>query len=337
MTTTIDQSTPVRDLRSSSVFWPVVAITVGVAASAVVWPPPDRLSIIVVVTVVAVLGIPHGAVDHLVVEAIDGGQGLRRRFVVGYLLAMAGVGLVWSVVPAFALAGFLVMSVHHFGQSDLAHLRLAGRRQLVLQWSRGLFLVGLPIVAHLATVAPVIERLGGGDPTTWPWLADGWWWRLWCALLVVQHLVIGAAIMHRSSTRFVVVREAITVAALTLVFLFADPLIGFAVYFGLWHSLGHLLVLADLLGTQPSPLRSVARRAAPLSAVSLLGLGLVAGGAAVAGRVDLLLPLTIVFVAMLTAPHMVVVERLWRCRTVCAGISVGRPTEIRTQSWSARR
>ena len=59
-------------------------------------------------------------------------------------------------------------------------------------------------------------------------------------------------------------------------------------------------------------MRSVARLAAPLSAVSLLGLAIVAGGVAVVGRVDLLLPLVVVFVAMLTAPHMVVVERLWR-------------------------
>lgn len=85
-----------------------------------------------------------------------------------------------------------------------------------------------------------------------------------------------------------------------------------SVYFGLWRSLGHLLVIADLLGTDPSPVRSVARLAAPLSLVSLLGLAVVAGGAALAGRVDVLLPLVIVFVDMLTAPHMVVVERHWR-------------------------
>ena len=164
--------------------------------------------------------------------------------------------------------------------------------------------------SDLTTVAPVIERLGGGDPASWPWLAERWW--SWCALLVGQHVVVGAVISRRSSDRSVVALEAVSVAALTLVFLLADPLIGFAVYFGLWHSLGHLLVLTDLLGTEPSPVRSVARLAAPLSAVSLLGLAVVAGGAVAAGQVDLLLALVVVFVAMLTAPHMVVVERLWR-------------------------
>jgi len=311
MTTTVDVPTPVVDLRSPEVFWPVVTTTLAVATVATVWSPPGWLSIAVIVTVIAVLGIPHGAVDHLVVEAIDGRRHRsHRRFVIAYLLAMAGVGLVWSVVPAFALAAFLAMSVYHFGQSDLAYLRLPGRRQLVLQCSRGLLVVGLPIVAHLATVAPVIERLGGGDPSSWPWLAERWW--LWCVLLVGQHVVIGAAVTHRSIDRSVMAKEVITVAVLTLVFLLADPLVGFAVYFGLWHSLGHLFVLADLLGSEPASVRSVARFAAPLSALSLLGLAVVVWGAAVAGKTDLLLPLIVVFVAMLTAPHMAVVERLWR-------------------------
>ena len=333
MTTTIDAPTPVRDLRSPAAFWLVAVSTVGVAGVAAATSPPGWVSVVIVVAVIAALGIPHGAVDHLVVEAIDGRRrGSRRRFVIRYLLAMAGVGLVWSVVPAFALAAFLVMSVHHFGQSDLAYLHLPGRRQVIVQLSRGLLLVALPIVAHIDTVAPVIERLGAGDPANWPWLAERWSVWLWCAFLVGQHVVIGAAIAHRSSDRSVVAREAVTVAALALVFLVADPLIGFAVYFGLWHSFGHLLVLADLLGTEPSPARSVARLAAPLSAVSLLALGVVASGAAIVGRIDLLLPLVVVFVAMLTAPHMVVVERLWRRRTVCVEIPVGRPTGIRTQS-----
>lgn len=311
LTTLVDVGSSVVDLRSPLVFWPIVITTVAVAAVATVWSPPGWLSITVFVAVIAALGIPHGAVDHRVVEAIDGHHhGTRRRFVVGYLAAMAGVGLVWSVVPAVALAAFLAMSVHHFGQSDLAYLRLPGRRQLVLQWSRGLLVVGLPIVAHLATVSPVIERLGGGDPSSWPWLADSWW--LWCALLVGQHVMIGATVTFRSGDRFFLEREAVTVAALMLVFLLADPLIGFAVYFGLWHSLGHLFVLTDLLGTEPPSVRSVARFAAPLSALSLLGLTAVAGGAVAVGRADLLLPLVVVSVAMLTAPHMAVVERLWR-------------------------
>ena len=312
MTTTLRRQSAVDGFQVSRWFWPVVAGTVAVTAVAALSSPPGWLSVAVVITVVAVLGIPHGAVDHLVVEAIDGRprQGSRRRFVGNYVLAMGGVGLVWLAAPPLALVVFIALSVHHFGQSDLAYVRLPDLSQLMLQWSRGLFLVGLPLVAHVTTVAPVIERLGGGDPSSWSWLADFWW--LWCAVLVVQHAIVGTVVAPRVRDRVVIEREHVTVAVLTVLFVTVDPLIGFAVYFGLWHSLAHLRVLGDLLGTEPRRVRSLARLAAPVTAVSLTGLAVVTAGAAIAGRVDLLVPVVFVLVSMLTLPHMVVVERLWR-------------------------
>jgi len=106
------------------------------------------------------------------------------------------------------------------------------------------------------------------------------------------------------------------VAALTALLLTADPLLAFAVYFGLWHSLTHLVVLADVIGTGPAPLRSVLRLAAPLTATSVGVLGLVVVGAVVTHRAEMIVPSVFVFVSMLTLPHMVMVERLWRRRPV---------------------
>ncbi len=254
------------------VFLPVVATTLAVAATALLVAESGSVSVVVVVLTIALLGIPHGAVDHLAAAALGGpfDTSSQGRFAHGYVLVMLGVGLVWLVAPTLALVAFLAVSVHHFGQSDLAYLGLPPRRAVAAQWSRGVLLIGLPLVAHLESVSPVIERLGGGDPASWAWLAD--WWILWSAVLVTQHVVIGWALAHGYVDRPTLAREAITVTALTTLFLAADPLIGFAVYFGLWHSLAHLFVLGQLLGTEPAPLRSVARLAAPLSAVSLLGI-----------------------------------------------------------------
>jgi len=298
------------------VFLPVVATTLAVTATALVVSAPESVSLAVVVLTVALLGIPHGAVDHLAAAALGGpfDTSSRRRFTRSYVLVMLGVGLVWLVAPTLALIGFLALSVHHFGQSDLAYLNLPFGRGVAVQWSRGLLLVGLPLVAHLESVSPVIQRLGGGDPASWAWLAD--WWILWSAALVTQHLVVGWVVAHGVVDRTTPAREAIAIAALTALFLAADPLIGFAVYFGLWHSLAHLFVLGDLLGKEPSPVRSVARLAAPLSAVSLLGIVAVVVATAATSRTDLIVPLTFVFVSMLTLPHMLVVERIWSAHTV---------------------
>jgi Brp/Blh family beta-carotene 15,15'-monooxygenase len=299
-----------------AVFRPVVAATIAVAVAMHLIEAPGAISVAVVVAVVAFLGIPHGAVDHLAAEALGGpfDTSSPLQFARSYVLMMLGVGLVWLIAPAAALAVFLVLSIHHFGQSDLAYLGLPARRALLVQWSRGLLLVGLPLVAHLEIVSPVIERLGGGDPASWAWLADRW--ALWSVALVAQHVMIGGALSHRFVNRPALVRESVAVAVLTTLLLTADPLIGFAVYFGLWHSLAHLYVLGDLLGAQPAPLRSVVRLAAPLSVVSVVGIVAIVIGAAAMGRTDLIVALMFVFVSMLTMPHMIVVERIWSTPTV---------------------
>ena len=308
----VDRRSSVTTFHEEQIFWPVVALTVGITVLAAAWPPPGWLSTATVVVVIAALGIPHGSLDHLVAEAIDGRDRPtgRVRFVRNYVAAMAAVAAIWLVAAPLALSVFLLLSVHHFGQSDLAYLRLGGRSQLALQWSRGVFLVGLVLVAHVDAVAPIIGRLGGGDPATWPWLVDAQW--LWCVVLVGQHLAIGAVASRQVDDRAAVGSEAITVTVLAVLFLSVDPLLGFAVYFGLWHSLAHLLVLAGLLGTEPHPVRSVARLAAPLTVISLAGLAAVSAVAALFGRSELLVPIVVVFISMLTLPHMVIVERMWR-------------------------
>ena len=311
--TLVEHST--RGFRQPTVFVPVVAVTFIVAAVSSTVSESGPVSVVVVVIVVALLGIPHGAVDHLAAAELGGpfDTSSLRRFAIGYVGVMLAVAVVWLVAPTLALVVFLTVSVHHFGQSDLAYLRLSRARANAVQWSRGLLLVGLPLVAHVDLVSPVIERLGGGNPASWAWLADRW--ILWSAMLVAQHVVIGWALAHRHLDRPTLAREAMTVAALSTLFLTADPLIGFAVYFGMWHSLAHLFVLADLLGTEPSRLRSLGRLTAPVSAVSVLGVVAVVIGAAAADRTELIVPLTFVFVSMLTMPHLLVVERIWSAHT----------------------
>lgn len=325
-----------RASTSPRVFWSVVTITALVTAAAIVTPSNDTVSVAIVVFVIALFGIPHGSVDHLVAATFERtgppaselgpvAQVSQLRFHLLYVAGMAAYGLVWLAIPGVALAGFLVVSVHHFGQSDLAHLQIDRWHQLTIQLSRGLFLVGLVLVANLTTVAPVVERMGGFDPTSWSWLAGHT--ALWSAALVGQQFAVGLFVAPRIRDRATIKREVITIISLTALLVAADPLIGFAVYFGLWHSLNHLNVLADVLGrhtgsTALSP-RELARIAAPRSAVSIAALAILIGGAQSLGQTELIVPITLVFVSMLTLPHMIVVERLWKTNSACPVSQLG--------------
>lgn len=63
------------------------------------------------------VGIPHGAVDHL----LETGKWNRKGapvFIIRYLMLAAGMGLLWYALPGVALAVFLAYSSWHFGQAD---------------------------------------------------------------------------------------------------------------------------------------------------------------------------------------------------------------------------
>lgn len=279
-------------------------------------------SILVLFLVIAVLGIPHGSVDHLIAERTQAASGTvfsAVGFNVRYLGAMLGYGLVWLVWPGLAVGIFLLLAVHHFGQSDLAYLRLATAPQMAVQWSRGAFVIGAPLIAHVTAVSPVISDLGGGEPATWPWLVDNGW--MWFLFLIGQHVLIGGVVALTAAQPAAVVREILGVAVLSVLFWRTDPLLGFAVYFGLWHSVAHLLVVLDALGPrtasrQALPVREFVRVAAPRSLISVIATIFFAGVAVLFGRSELLLPAVFVTVSLLTLPHMVVVEQLWRGRII---------------------
>lgn len=329
-----------RRFQDPAIFWPVVAVTLGtVVVAQLLSPLPLWLPGLVVVVAVVGLGIPHGSVDHLVGGARDEGTRKPGRFAMRYLLAMSVAGLAWLLSPELALAGFLVLSVHHFGQSDLAYLAARDRASMwLLQWSRGIFLVGLPLVAHPDGIAPVVQRLGGGDPAEWGWLAGSPW--LWSLLLIGQHALVGCLLAGAIGEPASVRRECVAVAVLSLLFIATHPLIGFALYFGLWHSLAHLLVLADVVATPPGSLRCLTRLAAPLTTVSVAGLALSAAAVAITGRTDLVVPVAFLLISVVTLPHTFVVEQLWRVTNPSsdgvrqAGRSRGRLTASRASSSS---
>jgi len=205
----------------------------------------------------------------------------------------------------------LAMSVHHFGQSDLAAFRRTTVLQIPLQWSRVLFLIGLPLFEHASAASPVIEQLGGPNLASWSMLETQQIWL--CTALIVQHLIMLLLVAGNVGWPQLR-RQLIGIGALSTLFVLAEPLIGFAIYFGLWHSLQHIRALQQHLGTPGSPLsaRNFAKIAAPRTAVSLGGLALFIAAALRTDRYDAVLPIVIVVLSLLTLPHMVIVERLWR-------------------------
>ncbi len=276
-------------------------------------------AIVILFVAVTLTGIPHGAVDHLVAARLydlDFTWTDQTKFYGGYLALMALYGAFWVVAPVFSLWVFLIMTMYHFGQADLAYWELSPAPARFVYLSRGLFLIGLPIAAFPGVVDPIFEAIAGVHVMEWPLLA-----RHATAVfgaLVAQHvLVLGGAAWGSDINGHDGAREGLNVVVLAALFGVVHPLVSFAVYFGLWHSLGHILELLRFFQrreTPPETLTHFYRKAALFTLLPFMGLGGLYWFTQAFGSTDQMIALLFIIIAVMTLPHMVVVERLYRER-----------------------
>jgi len=306
-------------LRTPGIYGAVLVVTGAVAAIGY-WGASfgGTTALVVLFVAVTLTGIPHGAIDHLVAARLYDLRFTWRdqaKFYGGYLALMAVYGALWPVAPAWCLAVFLAMTMYHFGQADLAYWDLPPVPARLLYVSRGLFLIGLPIVAFPGIVDPIFEAIGGVRVLDWS-LATTYQTPTLLGL-VGQHVgALALAVGAGGVPAWKGGREALNVLVLTALFGLVHPLVAFAVYFGLWHSLGHILELIRFFRHQGQKMSIVDfyQKAALFTGLSFVLLaGLYAGLHAFGSREEMI-ALLFILIAVMTLPHMIIVERLYRQR-----------------------
>lgn len=261
-----------------------------------------------------VVGVPHGAVDHLV-----GFWTSRTAPDFGSLL-LAGArysGLVATALGAFlvdrgvAVALFVAASALHFGRGEVQFLaEQAGRRppslreEWLLTLAHGCAVVLVPlglrpaeVRAVLAPLAPALASATGTDV-------------LHGAALAAVLLAAGSVVRDLSRGRRA---DAGGTALVLLLVTVVPPLPAFAVYFGGWHSARHLARLLDLVaeGGAARPWAAAARRLAVAAALPTTVVLAATAVALTLGAVPTVAGLLVVLL-VLTFPHLVTVAALDR-------------------------
>ncbi len=259
------------------------------------------------------VGLPHGAVDHLV-PGFRLGHDLSRTLVVvvGYA-GLAGLALLaFRAWPGPGLAVFVAVSVWHFGTGETAcHALLRGARparDVLGAITFGAVVLVLPITAHTDEVAPIMADLAPGSAGL---LGPG----VSAAVTAICGVLVAAAALARRDRP----QELLDLGLLLAVAVLVPPTAAFGAYFGGWHAVRHTARLlaedpasADdlVLGRLGRPLSRFARRAALPTAVALTGVGVLWLGAD-GWRGFVSTDLSVL--AALTVPHLVVVA--WMDRT----------------------
>lgn len=270
----------------------------------------------VVIALVALgVGIPHGALDHLVTlprASIGKMITFISIYVLIALLAVLAI-LNWNV---YGFIGVVVMSALHFGVGDSAFIneldRAAGRprakrvSQILYAASAGMLPVVIPLTNEESTSALAAVN---SDLVNW----HGGWNQDLTYLVTLVYVVTVMALV--ATARW---RDLIDINLLLILAFFTPPLVAFAAYFGLWHAMRHTARLTLNLKSSQQSIRENKSGKAFIQAVlpgtpALVGTFIVSLGIALLtpGKLsDEFLWLTLVVVWALTVPHMMVTARL---------------------------
>lgn len=334
----------IRRTLFTRAFLPTWFLFVVVAGAALVGVTPSiEIGFLAILVSLLVVGLPHGAVDHLLVQrlspATSGDSFVSHPYVrVGLLyLVLGGVYLAcWFLAPAASFAAFILLTWFHWGLGDLysvvaftggSHLRT--RFQKVLTAAvRGAIPMLVPLVFHPGQYQQVATLVVGSVDTA---AAGGLPPVFSPASRLVVAGVVGALVLGSLTLGFVRATQPAAAPGalrgwridagetLLLVGFFAavPPVLAIGLYFPLWHSLRHVLRVERIdpvagsalsAGRLWSALRSFAREAAPLTAVALLGFaGLFVALPAATRSVEGLVAVYLVLLSVLTLPHTVVV------------------------------
>ena len=269
----------------------------------------------VVIAVVALaIGIPHGALDHLV--TLPKAQPKKMALFIVIYVAVAIVAVIG--ILKFNIVGFILvlfMSAVHFGIGDGAFINEIDKRQDSSQklnrWfyipAAGFTPVFIPLVNSAST-----QALASVNPALINW-HKGFDSEI---LFIVSSFTAVAIVVIGFTKRY---REALDLTLLLLLAHLAPPLIAFAVYFGCWHAMRHTARLTLSLPKSIENLTQGMLRKAFSQAVipglpALIGTFVVAGLLTLSGQdfTDEFFWMALVVVWALTVPHMAVTAKLDR-------------------------
>ncbi len=270
---------------------PAWLAAIPLALSATLPPGPRTLAAL---AAVVVLGVPHGALDGELARTV-----LRPRlgrfwfpvFALPYLLLSAGVLLAWRALPLVTLAGFLLLSVLHFGAED------APEGDIPERLARGGLPVALPVLLWPAATARLLGTVAGVPLEAPP---------PWLLAAALAWLLPAALVLLRASARPAASPgNLVEPAVLLLAFVALPPVTAFATYFVCAHAPRHVAALiADPVRAPRLRHRADAvRHALPVFALTLL-LGALLWPLYAGPAPDRLLALTLQGLAALTVPHL---------------------------------
>ncbi|MEL6124318.1 MAG: Brp/Blh family beta-carotene 15,15'-dioxygenase, partial [Bacteroidota bacterium] len=194
---------------------------------------PMDVQVTITLLMVGVLGLPHGAIDHILFLDESNISPLRfYGFYIGLILLYIGG---WLLQPQVGLALFLILSAYHFGESQFSDFNLGKVLNPLLRLSWGISVISGLVYYNYSDLAPLM-----GQATEASRFSLVFHPSIHKALLAVSTTatlgILGVQAWKSKDERESMLREIYLLGLIQATFYVLPLLIGFTLFFTIIHS-----------------------------------------------------------------------------------------------------
>lgn len=117
----------------------------------------SQSNLVVIALGLLFIGIPHGALDHLIGVFPNGSKKITFKFILAYLSLMLIILLIWIYAPLIALLFFILYSAWHFGQAETQNWNISSN---FISFVWGIILLSSLFLIHFDEFREILSILG---------------------------------------------------------------------------------------------------------------------------------------------------------------------------------
>jgi Brp/Blh family beta-carotene 15,15'-monooxygenase len=251
--------------------------------------------------ILLVIGIPHGAIDHLTSDPFITKSGLFR-FIAFYLLLIALYLICWFFFPLIALISFIVMSAYHFGQTHFLGVRVPKTADIILFLSRGSFFLALILLGNLEETAAILKDIVEIQ------ISDKQ------SITIIAILFFSTVAIQLYLLKTLRQKDFLELIVLGGLLYYSPLLVGFITYFGFWHALPSMIKEYAYLKRIPQfgTFKKFFIQLLPFTLLSLIGITLILLIGKHYLETSQLILIFFIMISLISFPHIIYMDRFLR-------------------------
>ena len=189
-------------------------------------PHLNPTMLLVALSLVVILGVPHGSLDVLFARQTYQLEHIKKwiKFLSLYMASCLLIIALWILMPGLFFVAFLILSAIHFSDD----INLPGHQLLKLSY--GFAIISLPALMNGNELTNLYGMIVDAEFALQIVLIS-----MYVSLFLLPALLI---LFYRNKVNF---RSQLEITSISILFLLATPILAFTIYFCLMHSARHLV------------------------------------------------------------------------------------------------